>query len=912
MRDSREASLLIRVAAIAMLGLFIVLAVVALVSGREVQRASELITKDAVPGTIAAHAMRGAISRSIGYAMVAAMTDTKAEQESSFVIVRAADLAFEKSVKDYEGSILINPQGDRKALDRVKERFAEFLRQRMAYEALIRAGDRTASSAFLVRELVPVYTKVIEAAEELLAYNHANSIRYAGETHASVHELYWVVGVVMALAVICTVVLVMNLTVRRREVLELVESERRLREVMDNLHISVAVLDLGLRVQEMNRGPLERAGLKREDVVGKPFPETYWWSYSDQAKEQFRAALSQTADTGAFMRYDVEYRKGDGTFGTADFGCGPIRDAEGRAKQIVVGAIDITERKQAQEEMRAANERQTRQAAALLELTQAFALRQAGIEELKRVVTQIAAQALEVERVGIWQYDRDRRGLVCQEVFERTKQSHSSGTVLQAVQFPAYFRALVEGKVVAAHDAGRDPRTAELAESYLRPLGISSLLDAPINVIGNVAGVICCEQVGPARQWTADEQTFAIAVANVVSLLLAEEERLRIEQQFLRAQRMEAIGTLAGGVAHDLNNILAPILMAAGLLKFKLTAPGDQGIIALIEGGAQRGAGIIKQLLTFGRGSEGARGLVQVRHLIKDMGHIVQSTFPRNIEFHQNVSADLWPVLADATQLHQILLNFSVNARDAMPKGGTLTLGAQNVELTEADVKGNPQARAGSFVVLIATDTGEGIPREIIDRIFDAFFTTKPVGKGTGLGLSTVQGIVKSHDGFMTVESEPGKGTTFKVYLPAAEKEAAAAAKTTADLLPRGQGETILLVDDEPGMQSVTREILELHNYRVVTAGNGEKAVRRYLEQRAAIKLVVTDVDMPVMDGPELIRSLRVLDEELKFVVMSGSMQDDKAGDLKAIGIDEVLRKPCEPETLLKKLQQALGKPAAR
>lgn len=387
--------------------------------------------------------------------------------------------------------------------------------------------------------------------------------------------------------------------------------------------------------------------------------------------------------------------------------------------------------------------------------------------------------------------------------------------------------------------------------------------------------------------------------------------RKELEQQFLRAQRMEAIGTLAGGVAHDLNNILAPILMAAGLLKFKLTAPADQGIIELIEGGAQRGAGIIKQLLTFGRGTEGERGLVQVRHLIKDMGHIVKETFPRNLELHQNLASDLLPVLADATQLHQVLLNLCVNARDAMPKGGSLTLAAQNVTLTDADAKLSPHAKAGRYVLLTSADTGEGIPSDIIGRIFDAFFTTKPVGKGTGLGLSTVQSIVHGHGGFMTVESEPGKGTTFKVYLPAADETEASDAAIAKDQLPHGHGETVLLVDDEPAMQAVTREILELHNYRVVVAGNGEKAVRRYLEQRSAIKVIVTDVEMPVMDGPELIRSLQVLDPDLKFVVVSGSQLDEKLAPLKALGIDEVIPKPCEPGKLLKALREALAKPAA-
>lgn len=268
MRDSRDASLRLRVAGIAILGLFLALALAAYVSGRKVERGSLMITKDAVPGTIAAHDMRGAISRSIGYAMVAAMSETTEQREASFKVVKEADETFQRAISQYEATIRLDPNEDRKLVEQVRSRYEEFLRQRAAYEALIRAGDRTGSAAFLVRDLVPAYNRVIESAEVLLKYNHANSVALAGTIAASIRGLHWTVLVVMVLAVICTVVLGVNFSIRRREMMELRNNERRLREVLDNLHISVAVLDLDFRVVEINRGPLDRAGLRREDVLG--------------------------------------------------------------------------------------------------------------------------------------------------------------------------------------------------------------------------------------------------------------------------------------------------------------------------------------------------------------------------------------------------------------------------------------------------------------------------------------------------------------------------------------------------------------------------------------------------------------------------------------------------------------------
>ncbi|HMD60282.1 MAG TPA: PAS domain S-box protein [Opitutaceae bacterium] len=404
--------------------------------------------------------------------------------------------------------------------------------------------------------------------------------------------------------------------------------------------------------------------------------------------------------------------------------------------------------------------------------------------------------------------------------------------------------------------------------------------------------------VSAAREHSGD-------APHIIAMLEDVTEKRKLEEQVLRAQRIESVGMLAGGIAHDLNNILAPMLMAAGLLKGKLTEPRDQAIVTIIEQGAQRGAAIIRQLLTFSRGLEGERGDVQVRHLIKDMVDIVRETFPRNVEIEPKVPTDLWVVKGNATQLHQVLMNLCLNARDAMPKGGRLIITTQNVRLTEENANLNPLAKPGRFVVVKVADTGHGIPKEIMDRIFEPFFTTKAVGQGTGLGLSTVVGIVKNHGGSVTVYSEPGKGTEFKVYLPVADSsQAAAQAPVTA--APLGRGELVLLVDDEPAIREATKQVLEKSGYRVVTAANGADALRTFVQNRDAVRLVLTDMMMPVMGGAPLIRALRIIEPKVSIVAMSGLDEAISQEDLEALNFPEFVTKPCDAGQLLHALHRAL------
>jgi signal transduction histidine kinase/ActR/RegA family two-component response regulator len=382
--------------------------------------------------------------------------------------------------------------------------------------------------------------------------------------------------------------------------------------------------------------------------------------------------------------------------------------------------------------------------------------------------------------------------------------------------------------------------------------------------------------------------------------------RKKLENQFLRAQRMESIGTLAGGIAHDLNNILAPIIMSIDILKGLNNSAKALKVLKTIEVSAKRGADIVRQVLSFARGIEGQRIEVDPKHLLKDLENIIKDTFPKDIRLRFSIPNDIWTLLGDPTQAQQILLNLCVNARDAMPDGGDLTISAENCTLDEQYAAMNVRAKPGRYVNISVTDSGTGIPLEIIDKIFEPFFTTKELNKGTGLGLSTVMAIVKSHGGIINVYSEPGSGSTFKMYLPAMETFFEADKQAQQISMPRGNGETILVVDDEAAILTVTCQTLEAFGYRVLTAGNGAEAVAIYAHSKNEIAVVLTDMMMPIMDGPSLIRILLQINPAIKIVRASGLSSNGSGNRFPEPGVKYSLTKPYTAATLLETMRAIL------
>jgi two-component system cell cycle sensor histidine kinase/response regulator CckA len=383
-------------------------------------------------------------------------------------------------------------------------------------------------------------------------------------------------------------------------------------------------------------------------------------------------------------------------------------------------------------------------------------------------------------------------------------------------------------------------------------------------------------------------------------------EKRKIEAQFLRAQRMESIGTLASGIAHDFNNLLSPILMSIQLLQLKIDDDEGQRLLAMLRASAERGAGLVKQVLSFARGVEGERITLQPRHLVKEIVKILDDTLPKSIEVAFEASEDLSLVAGDATQLHQVLMNFCVNARDAMPAGGKLKIKVENVHIDENYARMNLEAKPGRFVVITIADTGVGIPQTIINRIFEPFFTTKEHGKGTGLGLSTALGIVKGHAGFINVYSEMDRGTQFKIYLPAVDTPFSVNVADLSAALPLGNGELILVVDDEIAIREITKGTLEAYGYRALTASDGTEAIAVYAQHKDEIKIVLTDVMMPYMDGPLTIRALKKLNPQVKIIASSGLPENIKLGEVNG-SVKRFLPKPYTAEKLLTTLRDLLS-----
>ncbi len=389
-------------------------------------------------------------------------------------------------------------------------------------------------------------------------------------------------------------------------------------------------------------------------------------------------------------------------------------------------------------------------------------------------------------------------------------------------------------------------------------------------------------------------------------------EQKKLEAQLLRAQRLEGIGTLAGGIAHDLNNVLAPILMAVNLLQEKLSDPGLLRLVEVLEKSAQHGADLIRQVLAFARGAEGKRAEIQPQLVIKDVVLLLSDTLPRAITIETDVAPNLWLVLANSTQLSQVLMNLGVNARDAMPNGGRLLFQAVNAPVDRKLALANPGAQAGPHVLITVADTGTGIPPELINRIFDPFFTTKVAGKGTGLGLSTVQGIIKGHGGFLQVQSEPGRGTEFRIYLPAILNKAAAPAAPEAPPQPHGHGEILLVIDDESNVREITTAILEAYGYHVLVAENGHAGLDLYRQHRNEVSAVITDMMMPAMQGAEVIRELRLLDPDVRIVAMSGVVVG-RTDIIEEPGRLAFLAKPMTAEEMVAAVQRVLlAAPAAK
>ncbi len=596
-------------------------------------------------------------------------------------------------------------------------------------------------------------------------------------------------------------------------------------------------------------------------LLGVPQSDTMsmeWWldhTHPDD-RERAEAGMAKALKDG-FSQTEYRLRHRDGTYRWVDDTRRLLRDDKGRQVELVGATTDITERRHVQDELRESERR-----------------------------FQSMLSNLELIAITL---DRDARITYCNDYLLRI-----TGWTREELLRRSFFEVFLPSEVFAEMQGTFSALLADMPDAWhheneiLTRSGKRRLIQWNNSVLRSLSG----------------------EVSGTASIGEDVTERRNLEQQMLRAQRLESLGTLAGGIAHDLNNILMPILMGATLLrKFETSKPGLKAI-ENIERSVTRGRDLVKQVLLFARGADTSRNAVQLADIVREVESITTSTFPRNITFEISIPSDLRAVTGDTTQLTQVLLNLCVNARDAMPRGGHISIIAANTELSTQSAQACGATAGGPYVMLEVTDTGEGMPREIVDRIFDPFFTTKEVGKGTGLGLSTVQGIVSNHGGFVSVTSAVNEGTTFKICFPARTQPSAAPPKDAETVVepPHGHGELVMVVDDDSTVLSITMQTLSGFGYDVIGATDGAQAIGLYSSRAADIDLVLTDMSMPIMDGQALIAALTRIDPKLPIIAATGNTAATHLAEIAKSSVAAVLSKPYTADDLLHTVANALAK----
>ena len=648
-----------------------------------------------------------------------------------------------------------------------------------------------------------------------------------------------------------------DITARKQAADAVVQSQKHLRDLIDGLGPSMFV---GLMTPdgimlEINQAPLLATGLTMDDVVGKRFVDTPWWAYSPAIQHQLRDAIARGA-RGEASRFELRAHGVGTQVIDIDFSLQPLRDPTGQVTFLIPSANVITERKQAEESLRTAEERMR--------------------------------FALENSNVGIWDMD-----------FTTGVLQWSDTMAAQYGVARGMFEGTFDAFVNRIHPDDRTS-TLETVEKAMASGADFSVVNRALLPDGSVRWMN-----GAGRVYLGErgEPVRGIGISQDIT------ERRALEDQFQQAQKMEAVGRLAAGVAHDFNNLLNVILGFSELLLEDVTlGESRKADITEIQKAGVRAAGLTRQLLTFSRKEIIQPAVLDLNVVVADMRVMLGRLIGEDVEVVLGLGRALAPVKADRGQVEQIILNLAVNARDAMPKGGRLTIETANVEADECSTKAHFAGPPLPCVALTMTDTGTGMTPEVRARLFEPFFTTKGVGKGTGLGLATVHGIVMRNEGSITVDSELGRGTSFRVYFPKADPADGVVVPAPPPSARRAAGvQTVLVVEDAAGLREVTRRLLERLGYTVLLASNAEDA-REMFEQHPSIDLLLTDVVMPGASGPELVTQLMERRPTLKVIYMSGYTDDAIVhhGILDS-GV-AFLQKPFSSETLGRKLREELDR----
>ncbi|MGV3754733.1 MAG: PAS domain S-box protein [Verrucomicrobiota bacterium] len=811
-------------------------------------------------------------------------------------------------------------------------------------------------------------------------------------------------------------------------------SEERFRLLIDGVKdYAICFLDLDGRVASWNAGAERIVGYMEEEILGLS-AETFHPLW-EQGEGRYHKLLDKARTEGRAEIEGWRIRK-DGSRFWANVALAPVFNDRGVLQGFSKVMRDITERHLIESELRCNVERSHGQQCALSDLIRSEALKGNDLSVTIRRVCEISAQTLGVGRVSFWRFSPGRDAFNCLELYEVSSGQFSSGSELPVVGHPAYFTAIQRSTLVTSDDVARQPGSEAVYEACLKSRGVTSVMDVPVYLNGHVEGVLCHEHVGPAREWQADEQTFALAVANVVSLVLDQHERRltelalkesenrfqqlvnvvqqvfwlknndgsqviyvspayepifgrpakdllqhptlwvdtvhpddrtrvgralallasgveynlefrmvtprgdirwirdrgfpvlnevgemvrsagvaeditqhkQLEAQFLQSQKMESVGRLAGGVAHDFNNMLTAIRSFAVLARDEV-APDSQvrkDLEQVIEA-TTRAEGVTRRLLAFARQQVFRLDVISPNSLLESLHKMLTRLIREDVVLHIDAGEDVGRIKADPSQMEQMIINLALNAVDAMPHGGILTISTASVYLPVEESQ-KLELPVGKYLKLTIADNGVGMSEEVKDHLFEPFFTTKPTGSGTGLGLATVYGIVRQSGGHVAVESEVGRGTTFLIHIPETADNIEVKVETLSDTHHLRGKETILVVDDEGSVRQMMTNLLKAKGYTVFEASNGEEALKLVtVLNKVQIDLIITDLIMPKMGGKELFTKVRDLRPGQKFLLMSGYSPDFTGVD-EHLPLDALLLiKPFSPQPLLQAVRTSIG-----